>query len=59
MRGKTSASPANYNISEAIRKIKMRQLYNGAITLWDGKELNIGGPLIFRAFLIGSAESRF
>lgn len=26
---------ANYNVQEAIRKIKMRQLYNGAITLWD------------------------
>jgi uncharacterized protein YfaS (alpha-2-macroglobulin family) len=25
------------NIMEAIRKIKMRQLYNGAITLWDGE----------------------
>ncbi|HRF20518.1 MAG TPA: hypothetical protein PK977_20200, partial [Chitinophagaceae bacterium] len=31
---------ANSNIMEAIRKIKMRQLYNGAVTLWDdeGKE---------------------
>lgn len=27
---------ANQNILEAIRKIKMRQLYNGALTLWDG-----------------------
>ncbi len=26
---------ANYNVNEAIRKIKMRQLYNGALTLWD------------------------
>jgi alpha-2-macroglobulin len=26
---------ANYNIQEAIRKIKMRQLYNGAVMLWD------------------------
>jgi uncharacterized protein YfaS (alpha-2-macroglobulin family) len=26
---------ANYNVQEAIRKIKMRQLYSGAITLWD------------------------
>lgn len=24
------------NVLEAIRKIKMRQLYNGAVTLWDG-----------------------
>jgi alpha-2-macroglobulin len=28
---------ANNNILEAIRKIKMRQLYNGAVTLWDGE----------------------
>jgi uncharacterized protein YfaS (alpha-2-macroglobulin family) len=26
---------ANFNVQEAIRKIKMRQLYSGAITLWD------------------------
>ncbi|HEX8314398.1 MAG TPA: alpha-2-macroglobulin family protein, partial [Flavisolibacter sp.] len=25
------------NVAEAIRKIKMRQLYNGAVTLWDGE----------------------
>lgn len=24
------------NVMEAIRKIKMRQLYNGAVTMWDG-----------------------
>ena len=28
---------AAYNVGEAIRKIKMRQLYNGAVTLWDGQ----------------------
>lgn len=28
---------ANYNVQEAIRKIKMRQLYSGAITLWDNE----------------------
>ena len=28
---------ANSNIIEAIRKIKMRQLYTGAVTLWDGE----------------------
>lgn len=26
---------ANYNVLEAIRKIKTRQLYNGSVTLWD------------------------
>ncbi|MFI5129045.1 MAG: alpha-2-macroglobulin [Chitinophagales bacterium] len=28
---------ANTNVLEAIRKIKMRQLYTGAVTLWDGE----------------------
>lgn len=37
VRGKGVRSPANYNVTEAIRKIKLRQLYNGAITLWDGQ----------------------
>jgi hypothetical protein len=35
--GKASKASANANIQEAIRKIKLRQLYNGAITLWDGE----------------------
>ncbi len=34
---KSGKSSANWNVLEAIRKIKMRQLYNGAITLWDGE----------------------
>lgn len=29
---------ANSNVLEAIRKIKMRQLYSGAVTLWDGQD---------------------
>ncbi len=32
---KAATVSANANVTEAIRKIKMRQLYNGAITLWD------------------------
>jgi uncharacterized protein YfaS (alpha-2-macroglobulin family) len=28
---------ANANVMEAIRKIRMRQLYSGALTLWDGE----------------------
>ena len=28
---------ANTNVQEAIRKIKMRQLYTGALTLWDNE----------------------
>lgn len=30
-------SAANFNVLEAIRKIKLRQLYNGAVTMWDGE----------------------
>lgn len=30
-------SNANRNIIEAIRTIKLRQLYNGALTLWEGE----------------------
>jgi len=32
-----SSAGASANVQEAIRKIKMRQLYNGAVTLWDGE----------------------
>lgn len=32
-----SATNANTNILEAVRKIKMRQLYNGAVMLWDNE----------------------
>jgi uncharacterized protein YfaS (alpha-2-macroglobulin family) len=35
LKGYKAASLAN--VQEAIKKIKLRQLYNGAITLWDGE----------------------
>ena len=35
LKGRKAASL--YYVQEAIRKIKLRQLYNGAITLWDGE----------------------
>lgn len=38
--GKTKTTAANAaagNINEAIRKIKMRQLQNGGLTMWDGE----------------------
>lgn len=34
-KNKSSTATSVANINEAIRKIKMRQLYNGAVTLWD------------------------
>ena len=33
---KVSAENANQNVLEAMRQIRMRQLYNGALLLWDG-----------------------
>lgn len=30
-------SGANWNVLEAIRKIRLRQLYTGGVTLWDGE----------------------
>ena len=33
--GKNSTAAANNNVLEAIRQIKMRQLYSGAVTMWD------------------------
>lgn len=36
-RNRGASATSIYNINEAIRKIKMRQLYNGALTLWDGE----------------------
>jgi alpha-2-macroglobulin len=35
--GKNRKASATANVEEAIRKIKLRQLYNGGITLWDGE----------------------
>jgi uncharacterized protein YfaS (alpha-2-macroglobulin family) len=34
-KNRSSSASSVANITEAIRKIKMRQLYNGAVTLWD------------------------
>lgn len=36
-KNKSSTVTSVANINEAIRKIKMRQLYNGAVTLWDNE----------------------
>lgn len=35
--GKNKVASALDNINVAINKIKMRQLYNGAVTMWDGQ----------------------
>jgi uncharacterized protein YfaS (alpha-2-macroglobulin family) len=51
---------ANSNIMEAIRKIKMRQLYNGAVTLWDGGGYEDWWTTIYAAhFLLEARKAGF
>jgi len=51
---------ANYNIMEAIRKIKMRQLYTGAVTLWDGEGKEDWWATIYSAhFLLEARKAGF
>jgi len=51
---------ANTNILEAIRKIKMRQLYNGAVTLWDGIDKEDWWTTIYAAhFLLEARKAGF
>jgi len=51
---------ANTNVIEAIRKIKMRQLYNGAVTLWDGEGTEDWWATIYSAhFLLEARKAGF
>ncbi|MEO8404483.1 MAG: MG2 domain-containing protein [Chitinophagaceae bacterium] len=51
---------ANTNIMEAIRKIKMRQLYSGAVTLWDGGGTEDWWSTIYSAhFLLEARKAGF
>lgn len=51
---------ANYNVQEAIRKIKMRQLYNGAVTLWDSELSANWWTTVYAAhFLIEAGKAGF
>ncbi|MCG2614210.1 MG2 domain-containing protein [Terrimonas sp. NA20] len=51
---------ANSNILEAIRKIKMRQLYTGAVTLWDGGGKEDWWSTIYSAhFLLEARKAGF
>ncbi|HEY2347976.1 MAG TPA: MG2 domain-containing protein [Puia sp.] len=53
-------STANYNVQEAIRKIKMRQLYTGAVTLWDDEKTANWWTSIYAAhFLIEANKAGF
>lgn len=51
---------ANTNVMEAIRIIKMRQLYNGAVTLWDGLDKEDWWSSIYAAhFLLEARKAGF
>ncbi|MFT3824842.1 MAG: MG2 domain-containing protein [Chitinophagaceae bacterium] len=51
---------ANYNVTEAIRKIKLRQLYTGAITLWDGEGSENWWATVYSAhFLLEAQKAGF
>ncbi|MDP4244926.1 MAG: MG2 domain-containing protein [Bacteroidota bacterium] len=47
---------ANGNILEAIRKIKMRQLYSGAVTLWDNEGTENWWATIYSAHFLLEAQ---
>ncbi len=51
---------AAYHIQEAIKKIKMRQLYNGAVTLWDGEGSENWWATVYAAhFLLEAKKAGF
>ncbi len=59
-KNKSSTSTSVYNINEAIRKIKMRQLYNGSVTLWDGEGTASWWTTVYAAhFLIEARKAGY
>lgn len=55
-----AAFNANENVMEAIRKIQLRQLYNGAVTLWDGEGTEHWWSTIYAAhFLLEAQKAGF
>ncbi len=55
-----SSSVANQNIMEAIRTIRMRQLYNGAVTMWDNEGTENWWATIYAAhFLIEAKKAGY
>jgi len=54
--GRSLKSTANYHILEAIRIIKMRQLYNGAVTLWDNEGTENWWATIYAAHFLLEAQ---
>jgi uncharacterized protein YfaS (alpha-2-macroglobulin family) len=59
-KNKASKPNANANIQEAIRKIKMRQLYNGGLMLWDNESTESWWTTIFAAhFLLEAGKAGY
>jgi uncharacterized protein YfaS (alpha-2-macroglobulin family) len=57
---KVQRTSANWNVLEAIRKIKMRQLYSGAVTLWDNEETESWWATVYSAhFLLEAQKAGF
>jgi len=54
LKGYKAASLAN--VQEAIKKIKLRQLYNGAITLWDGEGQEHWWASVYAAHFLWEAK---
>ena len=54
--GRQGKLAANYNIQEAIRKIKLRQLYTGGISLWDGEDQENWWSSIYAAHFLTEAK---
>jgi uncharacterized protein YfaS (alpha-2-macroglobulin family) len=53
-------SSANSNVLAAIRKIKMRQLYNGGVTLWDNEDVEDWWASVYSAhFLLEAQKAGF
>ena len=53
---KNAKANANYNVQEAIRKIKMRQLYNGTVTLWDNEHGENWWTTVYAAHFLQEAQ---
>ncbi len=55
-KNRSSSATSVANINEAIRKIKMRQLYNGSVTLWDGEGTASWWTTIYAAHFLVEAR---
>lgn len=54
--GNGSVASTNYNIQEAIRKISVRQLYNGGVMLWDNEGTENWWATIYAAHFLLEAQ---